>query len=77
MTSPATIEETESIRVVIVDDQEVIREAFGMLISQEPTVDLVGALRDGEEAVHMVPVLAARPRNTGWRVFGGMMGPVQ
>ena len=21
--------------------------------------------------------LAARPRNTGWRVFGGMMGPVQ
>ena len=47
----------EKIKVVIVDDQEVIREAFGMLISHEPTVDLVGALSDGEEAIHMVPVL--------------------
>ena len=47
----------EKIKVVVVDDQEVIREAFGMLISHEPTIDLVGALSNGEEAVRMVPVL--------------------
>jgi DNA-binding NarL/FixJ family response regulator len=45
------------IKVLIVDDQEVIREAFGMLLSSDPTVDLVGALADGESAVRMVPVL--------------------
>ena len=49
--------ENEKIEVVIVDDQEVIRDAFGILISHEPTVDLVAALSDGEEAVRMVPVL--------------------
>ena len=49
--------EHASIKVLIVDDQEVIREAFGMLLSTDPTVDLVGALADGESAVRMVPVL--------------------
>ena len=57
MTGLVDTEVTPKIKVVIVDDQEVIREAFGMLISQEPTVDLVGALTGGEEAIHMVPVL--------------------
>jgi DNA-binding NarL/FixJ family response regulator len=46
------------IRVVIVDDQEVVREAFGMLLASDPTVDLVGAFGDGETAVKMVPVIA-------------------
>lgn len=46
-----------TIRVVIVDDQEVIREAFGMLISQEPSLTLVGTLSDGLEAVDKVPDL--------------------
>ncbi len=49
--------ENDKITVVLVDDQEVIREAFGMLISHEPTIDLIGAFSDGEEATHMVPVL--------------------
>ena len=49
--------EHASIKVLIADDQEVIREAFGMLLSTDPTVDLVGALADGESAVRMVPVL--------------------
>ncbi len=49
--------ELGSIKVLIVDDQEVIREAFGMLLSSDPTVDLVGALSDGESAVKMVPIL--------------------
>ena len=42
---------------MIVDDQEVIREAFGMLLASDPTVNLVGALSDGETAIKMVPVL--------------------
>ena len=48
---------SDQIRVMLVDDQEVIREAFGMLLSSDPTVDLVGALADGDSAVQMVPVL--------------------
>ena len=49
--------ENEKVKVVMIDDQEVIREAFGMLISQEPSVELVGAYSDGEQAIQMVPVL--------------------
>ncbi len=49
--------ELGQIKVMIVDDQEVIREAFGMLLSSEPTVDLVGSFADGETAIQMVPVL--------------------
>ena len=49
--------ELDKIKVLIVDDQEVIREAFGMLLASDPTVDLLGALSDGESAVKMVPVL--------------------
>ena len=49
--------ESEAVKVVIVDDQEVIRDAFGVLISHEPTVRLVGTLSDGEEAIHRVPEL--------------------
>ena len=47
----------EPLDVVIVDDQEVIRDSFGALISQEPTVNLLASLSDGEEATHMVPEL--------------------
>lgn len=46
-----------SIKVLIVDDQEVIREAFGMLLASDPSVNLVGVLSDGESAVQMIPVL--------------------
>ena len=49
--------ENGTIRVVIVDDQEVIREAFGMLISQEPSITLIGTLSDGMEAVAKIPDL--------------------
>jgi len=49
------VTEQKTIKVVMVDDQEVIREAFGMLISREPSIDLVGTFNNGEEAVQMVP----------------------
>ena len=47
----------EKISVVMVDDQEVIREAFGALLSRESSIDLIGMFSDGEEAVTMVPTL--------------------
>lgn len=53
----ATLTRTDTIRVMIVDDQEVIREAFGMLLASDPSVDLAGAFADGESAIEMVPVL--------------------
>lgn len=49
--------ETANIKVLIVDDQEVIREAFGMLLDSDESVDLVGVLGDGDSAVQMIPVL--------------------
>ena len=49
--------EVDQIHVLIVDDQDVIREAFGILLSADSTVDLVGALSDGETAIKMVPLL--------------------
>ena len=52
-----TAVDTSQIKVMIVDDQEVLRRAFGMLLSNEPTLNLVGVLADGESAVQMVPAL--------------------
>lgn len=49
--------ETINIKVLMVDDQEVIREAFGMLLDSDESVDLVGVLGDGDSAVQMVSVL--------------------
>jgi len=46
-----------TISVLIVDDQEIIREAFGALIARDPSITLVGALADGDEAVEMAPAL--------------------
>ena len=45
------------IKVMIVDDQEVIREAFGLLLANDASVDLIGALAAGQSATEMVPVL--------------------
>ena len=50
--------EITKIKVLIVDDQEVIREAFGMLLDSDESVDLVGVLGDGQTAVQMIPVLS-------------------
>lgn len=49
--------EDRKISVLIVDDQEIIREAFGALLMQDPSITLVGSLGDGAEAVEMAPIL--------------------
>ena len=45
------------IKVMVVDDQEVIRKAFGLLLSSDASVDLVGVLPSGESSIEMIPVL--------------------
>jgi DNA-binding NarL/FixJ family response regulator len=40
-----------TIRVLLVDDQELLRLGFGMILAQEPDIDVVGEAGNGEEAV--------------------------
>jgi len=41
------------IRVLVVDDQEVVRAGFGALLATQPDFDVVGTARDGAEAVRI------------------------
>ncbi|GGQ95332.1 hypothetical protein Saso_65590 [Streptomyces asoensis] len=45
-------------RVVVADDQTVVREGIVMLLGLLPGVEVVGAAADGEEAVRLVAELA-------------------
>ncbi|WP_433340416.1 response regulator [Streptomyces sp. CA-253872] len=47
-----------SARVVVADDQSVVREGIVMLLGLLPGIDVVGSARDGEEAVRLVGELA-------------------
>jgi DNA-binding NarL/FixJ family response regulator len=40
-------------RVVVVDDQEVVRAAFGALLATQPDLSVVGSAADGAEAVRV------------------------
>ena len=42
------------IRVLIVDDQDVIRESFNIVLSARPEIEIVGLARDGMEAISLV-----------------------
>jgi DNA-binding NarL/FixJ family response regulator len=48
---------TEAIRVLIADDQRVVREGLSMVLSLLPGVEVVGAVGDGEEAVALARAL--------------------
>jgi DNA-binding NarL/FixJ family response regulator len=45
---------TDSIRVVLADDQELIRAGLRMVLEVEDDIELVGEAHDGEEAVRLV-----------------------
>lgn len=45
-------------RVVVADDQTVVREGIVMLLGLLPGIEVVGAARDGDEAVRLVAELA-------------------
>ncbi|WP_330291097.1 response regulator transcription factor [Streptomyces sp. NBC_00576] len=49
---------TTTIRVLLVDDQQLIRTALSMVIADLPDIEVVGEAADGEEAVALVDQLA-------------------
>jgi DNA-binding NarL/FixJ family response regulator len=51
--------EADPIRVVLADDQRVVREGLQMLLGLLPGIEVVGAAADGEEAVRLA--LSERP----------------
>jgi DNA-binding NarL/FixJ family response regulator len=50
--------ETKPARVLVADDQTVVREGIVMLLGLLPGIEVVGAAGDGEEAVELVAELA-------------------
>jgi DNA-binding NarL/FixJ family response regulator len=52
MTVPASdAPEETSVRVVVADDQELVRTGFGMILDAEPGITVVGGAADGRAAV--------------------------
>lgn len=49
--------ETQKIRVVIADDQELVRAGFAMVIGSQPDMEVVGQAGDGEQAVALAEKL--------------------
>jgi DNA-binding NarL/FixJ family response regulator len=45
---------SERLRVVIADDQALVRAGFRMILEAQPDIEVVGEAADGEEAVSMV-----------------------
>lgn len=47
------------VRVLVADDQQLIREGIASLLSIQPGIEVVGTARDGQEAVEQAAALAA------------------
>ena len=47
----------ELIRVVVVDDSAYVRKVVSQMLSRSPFIEVVGAARDGEEALELVKEL--------------------
>ena len=43
-----------ALRVLIADDQALVRAGFRMILERQPNIEIVGEARDGEEAVRLV-----------------------
>jgi len=48
---------TDSIRLLVADDQALVRGALAALLELEPDIDVVGAAADGEEALRLAVAL--------------------
>ena len=49
---------SEKIRVLVVDDHEIVREGLRTILGMEPDIDLVGEAKDGVEAVEKAVALS-------------------
>ncbi len=49
---------TTSIRVLIADDQSMVRQGFTVLLNAESGIEVVGQAVDGEDAIAQVAELA-------------------
>jgi DNA-binding NarL/FixJ family response regulator len=57
-TAPPESPTGRSVRVLVVDDQKIVREGLVMLLGLLPDLDVVGTASDGEEAVRQVAALS-------------------
>lgn len=62
------------IRVLIADDQELIRESLKIVLSAYPDIEVVGAVSDGTEVLEALPtskpdVVLMDIRMPKWTVF--------
>ncbi len=72
--------DTEPIRLVVVDDQELFRRGLVMLVQAEPDIEVVGEASDGDEAVALVAAVVPdvvlidvrMPRRTGTQACAAM-----
>ncbi|MGN7470392.1 response regulator [Brevibacillus sp. SAFN-007a] len=51
-------DQAKKLRVVLVDDQTMIRQGLGYVIQMQPDMEVVGEASDGEEAVELVGKIA-------------------
>ena len=64
--SPVAEENSQtSVRILIADDQALVRAGFRMILDAEQDLDVVGEATDGEEAVRAGPPLATGRRADG------------
>ncbi len=47
------------VKVFLVDDQQLVRAGFRMVIDSQPDLEVVGEAGDGDEALHLLSVTAA------------------
>ena len=52
-----SMNESRSIRVIIADDQELVRAGFAMVIGSQPDMEVVGQAPDGAQAVALAESL--------------------
>jgi DNA-binding NarL/FixJ family response regulator len=50
-------DKSQMIRVVLVDDQTMIRQGLGYVIQMQPDMEVIGEASDGDEAVKLVSTL--------------------